>query len=223
MAGYAEEEIIKGCLKKDRIYEEHLYEQYYSMFLSICMRYAKDIQNAKQLLNDGFVKIFMSIGSFRNDGSFEGWMRKIIVNTCLEYIKSRDFKKNSQVVHRGMIDDEEGMVVYNEAQKNIDAYELITILQGLPPVTRVVFNLFAFEGYNHTEIAALLNISVGKNSPHNLLMQGAKNVLLYLFMSHQALLHLWLFFSLVFFLCSLKKEHLLCHMCPGYILRHRQY
>jgi len=174
MAVYAEQEIIKGCLKKDRVYEEYLYKQYYSMFLSICMRYAKDIQNAKQLLNDGFVKIFMSIGSFRNEGSFEGWMRKIIVNTCLEYIKSKDFKKNSLTVHTDVIDNEEGMVVYNEAQKKIDAHELIALLQGLPPVTRVVFNLFAFEGYNHNEIAALLSISIGTSSWH---VHNARNIL----------------------------------------------
>lgn len=174
MAAYAEQEIINGCLKKDSVYEEHLYKQYYSMFLGICMRYAKDIQNAKQLLNDGFVKIFMSIGSFRNEGSFEGWMRKIIVNTCLEYIKSKDFKKNSLVVHKDIVDDEADMVVYNEAQKNIDAHELITILQGLPPVTRVVFNLFAFEGYSHIEIAALLNISTGTSSWH---VHNARSIL----------------------------------------------
>ncbi|MBS1689463.1 MAG: sigma-70 family RNA polymerase sigma factor, partial [Bacteroidetes bacterium] len=114
MAVYAEQEIINGCLKKDRVYEEHLYKQYYSMFLAICMRYAKDIQNAKQLLNDGFVRIFMSIGTFRNEGSFEGWMRRIMVNTCLEYIKSSDFKKNSQVIHKEEIDEGQSMVVYNE-------------------------------------------------------------------------------------------------------------
>jgi len=166
MAVYAEQEIITGCLKKDRVYEEHLYKQYYSMFLAICMRYAKDIQNAKQLLNDGFVRIFMSMGSFRNEGSFEGWMRKIMVNTCLEYIKSSDFKKNSQVVHKDIIDEDQSSVVYNEAQKNMDAHELIAMLQCLPPVTRAVFNLFAFEGYSHNEIAALLNISISTSSWH---------------------------------------------------------
>jgi RNA polymerase sigma factor (sigma-70 family) len=173
MAVYAEQEIINGCLKKDRIYEEHLYKQYYSMFLAICMRYAKDNQNAKQLLNDGFVKIFMSIGRFRNEGSFEGWMRKIIVNTCLEYIKSSDFKKNSQVVYKEAIEAEH-TVVYNEAPQNLDAHELITVLQCLPPVTRVVFNLFAFEGYSHNEIAALLKISINTSSWH---VHNARSIL----------------------------------------------
>lgn len=166
MAAYAEEEIINGCLRKDKVYEEHLYKQYYSMFLAICMRYAKDIRNARQLLNDGFVKIFMSMSSFRREGSFEGWMRKIIVNTCLEYIKSSEFKKNSRTVHTDVIEQEEHKVVYNEALKNMEAHELIAMLQCLPPVTRVVFNLFAFEGYSHNEIAALLHISVGTSSWH---------------------------------------------------------
>ena len=174
MAVYAEQEIINGCLKKDRLYEEHLYEKYYSMFLGVCMRYAKDNQNAKQLLNDGFVKIFMSIGSFRNEGSFEGWMRKIMVNTCLEYIKSSAFRKNSLIVHTDMTTEMETLAVYNEALRNIDALDLVAMLQLLPPVTRVVFNLFAFEGYNHNEIASLLNISIGTSSWH---VHNARSIL----------------------------------------------
>lgn len=166
MAVYTEQEVINGCLKKDKVYEEYLYKQYYSIFLAICMRYAKDMQYAKQLLNDGFVKIFMSIGSFRNEGSFEGWMKKIMVNTCLKYVNSNDFKKNNLVVHKEVIDERENMVVYNEAMGNIDANDILALIQSLPPVTRVVFNLFAFDGFNHNEIAALLNISVGTSSWH---------------------------------------------------------
>lgn len=174
MAAYAEQEIINGCLKKDRKYEEHLYKQYYGMFLAICMRYAKDVQNAKQLLNDGFVKIFMSIGSFRSEGSFEGWMKRIMVNTCLEYVRSGDFKKSSQTVHKDVMDDKDDMVVYNEAIAKIDSHELIMMIQALPPVSRTVFNLFVFDGYSHNEIATLLNITTGTSSWH---MHNARTIL----------------------------------------------
>lgn len=174
MAAYAEQEIINGCRKKDRVYEEHLYKQYYGMFLAICMRYAKDIQNAKQLLNDGFLKIFMSIGSFRGEGSFEGWMKRIMVNTCLEYVRSGDFKKSGQTVHKDVMDEKEDMVVYNDAVAKIDAHELVTMIQALPPVSRTVFNLYAFEGYSHIEIATLLNITVGTSSWH---VHNARTVL----------------------------------------------
>jgi len=166
MAEYAEQEIIEGCLKKDRIYEEYLYKRYYGMFLTICMRYAKDVQNAKQLLNDGFVRIFMSISKFRGEGSFEGWMRKIMVNTCLEYLKSSEFKKAAQTIHKEVMEEKDGLVAYNDAVSNIDANELIAMLQSLPTVTRTVFNLFAFEGYTHNEIAALLKMSTGTSHWH---------------------------------------------------------
>ncbi len=166
MAEYAEQEVIKGCLRKDRLYEEYLYKKYYSIFLTVCVRYAKDIQNAKQLLNDGFVRIFMSISSFRNEGSFEGWMRKIMVNTCLEYLKSSEFKKSNQTIHKEVIEDNTNHAVYNDAISNINTNDLIALLQSLPPVTRTVFNLFVFEDYTHNEIAALLNMSTGTSHWH---------------------------------------------------------
>jgi RNA polymerase sigma factor (sigma-70 family) len=174
MAVYTEQEVINGCLRKDRVYEEYLYKQYYGIFLAICMRYAKDMHYAKQLLNDGFVKIFMSIGSFRNEGSFEGWMKRIIVNTCLKYLSSSDFKKNSQVLHKDVVEEKGNMVVYNEAMQSIDAQDILALLQTLPPVTRVIFNLFAFDGYSHKEIAGMLNITIGTSSWH---VHNARSIL----------------------------------------------
>ena len=79
MPVYTEQELIVGCRQKDRQYQEQLYKQYYSMFLLVCARYAKDMQDAEQLLNDGFLKVFTHIGSFKDKGSFEGWMRRIMV------------------------------------------------------------------------------------------------------------------------------------------------
>jgi RNA polymerase sigma-70 factor (ECF subfamily) len=101
-------------------------------------------------------------------------MRRIIINTCLEYVKSSEFKKNSQTIHKDFMEDEKHMVVYNEVQKNIDAHELVAMLQWLPPVTRAVFNLFAFEGYNHNEIAALLGISINTSAWH---VHNARSIL----------------------------------------------
>lgn len=166
MAEHAEQEIINGCLRQDRVYEEYLYKKYYSIFLTVCMRYAKDLQTAKQLLNDGFVKIFLSMKTFRNEGSFEGWMRKIMVNTCLEYLKSKEFKRNAQTIHVDITEDKTTITVDNNAISNLSANELIGMLQLLPPVTRTVFNLFVFESFNHKEIGALLDISDGTSHWH---------------------------------------------------------
>jgi RNA polymerase sigma-70 factor (ECF subfamily) len=138
------------------------------------MRYSKDAQYAKNLLNDGFVKIFMSIKDFRNEGSFEGWMKRIIINTCLKYVNSSDFKKSRQVLLDGVLEERENIIVYNEAIGNINANEVLALLQQLPPVTRAVFNLFAFDGYSHNEIAEMLHMSVGTSSWH---VHNARKVL----------------------------------------------
>lgn len=166
METYTEQEVIDGCRRKDRTYEEYLYKKYYGRFLGICMRYAKDPQYARNLLNDGFVKIFMSVKDFRNEGSFEGWMKRIIINTCLKYVNSTSFKTNRQMLRNDVTEEKESMVVYNEALEHIDANEVLALLQQLPPVTRAVFNLFAFDGYSHQEIAEMLHMSVGTSSWH---------------------------------------------------------
>ena len=87
MPACSEEEIIAGCRKKDRAMQELLYRTYYSTFLKVCARYAKSMQDAEQLLNDGFLKVFTQVDNFRNTGSFGGWMQRIMVNTCLDYYR----------------------------------------------------------------------------------------------------------------------------------------
>ena len=97
MPAYSEQEIIAGCRDQNRTLQEHLYKIYYSMFLKVCARYAKDMMDAEQLLNDGFLKIFNNISKFGNAGSFEGWMRRIMVNTCLDYLRSKYMKEEGAV------------------------------------------------------------------------------------------------------------------------------
>ena len=158
MALYTEQQIINGCKDKDPIIEEYLYKTYYSDFLTIYARYAKDIQDARLLLNDGFVKVFNSISKYKNQGSFEGWMRRIMVNTCLDYVKSKYIKTTVNVAFDAADFDIEA-INQNGAVENLSFNELIRLIQELPPVTRTVFNLHVFEGYAHKQIGKLLNIS----------------------------------------------------------------
>jgi RNA polymerase sigma factor (sigma-70 family) len=174
MPSYSEQEIIAGCRKKSRTIQEHLYRTYYSMYLKVCARYAKNMQDAEQLLNDGFLKIFTQIDNFKNAGSFEGWMRRIMVNTCLDFLRSSAFKEE-MIMHVNAVPPEESNIaVSNEAIEGMDFKELVKVIQSLPAMTRTVFNMFVFEGFNHKEISTQLEISEGTSHWH---VHQARNML----------------------------------------------
>lgn len=166
MPHYSEQEIIKGCQDGQRACQEWLYRQYYSLFLKICARYARNMEDAEQLLNDGFLRIFQNIGSFKNTGSFEGWMKRVLVNTCLDYLKSKQLKDSLHINYNAVIAEESSVSAQAEAIRNMQFKELITLIQQLPAVSKTVFNLYVFEGFSHKEIAAMLNISEGTSSWH---------------------------------------------------------
>ncbi len=174
MPAYSEQEIIAGCRKKDRALQELLYKTYYSTFLKVCARYAKSMQDAEQLLNDGFLKIFTQIDHFKNAGSFAGWMQRIMVNTCLDFLRGTAFKEDL-IMHVNSIPAEESNIsVSNEAMESMEFKELVNIIQCLPAMTRTVFNLFVFDGYNHREISEQLDISEGTSHWH---VHQARNLL----------------------------------------------
>ncbi len=174
MPAYSEEEIIAGCRKKNRALQEHLYKTYYSMFLKVCARYAKSMQDAEQLLNDGFLKVFTQIDHFKNAGSFPGWMQRIMINTCLDYLRSTSLKQEMVMHVNATPPEETNLSVSNEGLENIEFKELLQMIQTLPAMTRTVFNLFVFDGYNHKEISTQLDISEGTSHWH---VHQARNVL----------------------------------------------
>lgn len=174
MPAYSEQDIITGCRKQNRAMQEHLYKTWYSMFLKVCARYAKNMQDAEQLLNDGFLKIFTQIEKYSNTGSFEGWMKRVVVNTCLDYLRST-YLKEEMTMHVNAIQPEEtNLSVSNEGLESIEFRELVTMIQTLPAMTRTVFNMFVFEGFNHKEISESLDISEGTSHWH---VHQARNVL----------------------------------------------
>ncbi len=144
------------------------------MFLKVCARYAKNMQDAEQLLNDGFLKVFTQIEHFKNAGSFAGWMQRIMVNTCLDYLRGSALKED-MIMHVNSIPAEESNVaVSSEALEHIEFRELLHIIQSLPAMTRTVFNLFVFDGYNHKEISEQLEITEGTSHWH---VHQARNML----------------------------------------------
>lgn len=166
MQEYAENEIIEGCKSNNRIFQEHLYKLKYSLFLKVCARYAHDMEDAEQLLQDGFLKIFKHIHDYEFKGSFEGWMRRIMVNNCLDYLKSKYTKENKRTDYGEELTDKYQYAHQNDGLDNLRLKDLIKLIQTLPPMSKTVFNLFVFDGYNHREISKMLEMSEGTSQWH---------------------------------------------------------
>lgn len=150
-----ERQLIDGCKKGDRLAQKELYELYSRKMMGVCLRYVNDRETARDLLQDGFVKIFVSIESYLGAGSFEGWMRKIFVNCALEYLRKSDVLRDSTDL------DSTAELIHPDgsAVSDLSAAELMNLIHELPAGFRAVFNLFAIEGYSHKEISEMLNIT----------------------------------------------------------------
>ncbi len=166
MPEYTEQEIIDGCKRQKQLFQEQLYKNYYGLFLKVCMRYANDIHDAEQLLNDGFLKIFANIIKYEGKGSFIGWMRRIVVNTCLDYIKSKQNRDDKNTDYKEAISETNIVQHDSNALQNISFKELQMMIQALPAMSKTVFNLFVFEGYSHKEIGGIMEISEGTSQWH---------------------------------------------------------
>ncbi|MDR2358979.1 MAG: sigma-70 family RNA polymerase sigma factor [Prevotellaceae bacterium] len=149
----SEYDLIAACAKGDVIAQRQLYDKYAGKMLGVCLRYAGTREVARDLLHDGFIKVFNKIKTYRGEGSFEGWMRKLFVNMALEYLRKKDALKRYEDYPASI-----PAADYSVFEK-ISADELVEKIAVLPAGYRAVFNLYAIEGYSHQEIAALLHIS----------------------------------------------------------------
>ncbi len=150
-----EQQLIAGCKKGNRLAQRELYDKYAPRMLAVCMRYVNDRETARDLLQEGFIKVFTCIDSYSGLGSFEGWVRKVFVNGALEYLRKTDVLREATDL------DNAPELVQPEASvlSNISAAELMKMIQQLPAGFRAVFNLFAIEGYSHREIGEMLKIT----------------------------------------------------------------
>jgi len=150
------EEIIKACKSGKRNAQEELYKMFSRKMYGVCLRYSKDSTAAEDVLQDGFIKVFQNIKQFEGKGSFEGWVRKIMVNSALERYRKQHFMyANNDVEHYS--ED----FSYDDIISQVSAQDLLKLIQELSPQYRMVFCLFAIDGYSHDEIAQMLNISEG--------------------------------------------------------------
>lgn len=148
--------LIQGCIRKERSSQESLYKNFYGYALSICFRYARDHDEAIEILNDGFLKVFTNIENHNQEKSFKAWLRKIMINTALDHYRKQ--------ARRPFMDDLEMIqqIPYGSDIINQLTYEeILQLIQFLPTAYRTCFNLYVIDGYNHEEIAEMLNISSG--------------------------------------------------------------
>jgi RNA polymerase sigma factor (sigma-70 family) len=164
------QDIIAGCIRKDRKAQELLYKNYYGAMINLCLCYTKNEQDAVEVLNNGFLKVFINIHRYESGKSnLYTWIRTIVINSCLDFLKL----KARAVVHGELINAEDHHID-PEAISNMKLTELLQFVRQLPATTRAVFNLYVIEGYSHKEVAALLGISDGTSKWH--LSEARKNL-----------------------------------------------
>src|SRR5260221_1688883 len=149
-----EEAILKGCLHDDAVAQRELYNKYSPKMLAVCYRFAHNREDAEDMLQEGFIKVFSQMHTFENRGAFEGWIRRIIVHTCINILKkNKKFNESVDLIHATGIQIREESV-----PAIIQAKQVVECIRLLPIGYRTVLNLYAVEGYSHREISNVLDI-----------------------------------------------------------------
>ncbi|HEU5292682.1 MAG TPA: sigma-70 family RNA polymerase sigma factor [Cyclobacteriaceae bacterium] len=149
-----EDELIKGCVRRERNAQKRLYDMFSSKMYALCCRYVKDSMEAEDVLVTAFTKIFDRIGQYKGEGSFEGWIRRVVVNESLTYLR-----RNRSMYIETELEAADREPDYQQISDHLEAEDLLNMIQELPAGYRIVFNLYAIDGYSHKEIADQLNIS----------------------------------------------------------------
>lgn len=153
-----EDELIRGCLQKNAYCQKEIFNRFAGRMLGVCNRYARSSADAEDILQDAFIKVFDKIYQFKSEGSFEGWIRRIVVNTALKKYSLRRYEK--EVAGYEVSDRDESMIE-PPAYGHLTEKDLLVLINNLPDGYRLIFNLYVIEGYQHDEIAAMLNIQPG--------------------------------------------------------------
>ena len=159
------QEWIRACREGNARAQRKLFKHFYGPVMRICMRYAGSTDEASDMLNEGFLKVFSNLDKYENTGSFEAWLKRVVCNAALDYrrrfVKQVDFVNIDELPDMQVADD-----AVNDAVARMSSQELVEMIQKLPPVTRTVFNMFVFEGFSHRDIAMELNITENTSAWH---------------------------------------------------------
>ncbi len=149
-----EEQMLKGCLENIASTQEALYSRFSPRMLGVCYRFARNREDAEDMLQEGFIKVFSQIHQFRGQGALEGWIRRIIVHTCINILKkNKKFTDSVDLFHANTLHNNE-----NNIPSIMQAKQVVDCIRLLPLGYRTVLNLYAIEGYSHREIASILDI-----------------------------------------------------------------
>lgn len=157
-----EEIIVKGCRRDELSSQEKLYRLYYPEMIRICCRYAGDLDGAGLIYNNAMLRVFKGIKEYRHEGKLSGWIRVIVINCCLDFIKQKNRFVN-KTVESGQADD---IAADDHILENVSAMEIREIISRLPGATAAVFNLYLYENFTHKEIGVHLGISEGTSKWH---------------------------------------------------------
>ncbi len=148
-----EKELVHGCIRGDKRYQKMLYDLYGKKMYGVCLRYCNDKDIAKDVMQDAFVKILTNIGQFKFTGPLEAWIRRIMVNTSIQFYRSSISLKEVE------LSEAHGEVRYDETFSKLSKDEILKLIQNLAPGYRTVFNMYVIEGYSHAEIAEMMGIN----------------------------------------------------------------
>jgi RNA polymerase sigma factor (sigma-70 family) len=151
-----ESDLIQGCINGERRMQEELYRRFAPKMYGVCLRYAGKSDEAEDILQEGFIKIFKKLSTFRGEGSFEGWVRRVFVNTSIEHFRRKIYLQPVTEKEEGTIEGK-----YLSVLDSLAAKDIMKLVQEISPGYRTVFNLYVVEGYTHKEIGDMLGISEG--------------------------------------------------------------
>jgi RNA polymerase sigma-70 factor (ECF subfamily) len=169
-------DLIEGCMEGNRKMQYELYQRFAPKMYGVCLRYAANAEEAEDILQEGFIKVFRKLDSFRSEGSFEGWIRRIFVNTSIEHFRRKNYLQPITEREEATVEGKYLSVLDDLAERDI-----IGLVQQLSPGYRTVFNMYVVEGYTHREIADSLGISEGTSKSQ---LSRAKLILQNLVQTH---------------------------------------
>lgn len=176
--------LILACQQQDVVAQRQLYERFSPMMLGVCRRYVNRLEDAEDILVEGFVKVFKNLHSFNHQGSFEGWIRRIMVNESLMFLRKKHALKNAYEIQEHYdLQDDQNVVA------ELGAQDILNLLSQLPQGYRTVFNLYVIEGYKHREIAEIMGISINTSKSQLILAKRKLQQLLTTIQHPRALEH----------------------------------
>lgn len=167
----SEKELISECIKGNRLSQKKLYDIHSPLMFSICLRYAGNYSDACDMLQDSFIKVFDNLHKFDFQGSFQGWIRRVVVNTCIDFHRYKKQNLSFEAIENSISD---ATVVDNDVIARLSSEDMMKAIQKLPATQRIIIGLYAIDGFEHSEIAAMLRIT--ESASRSMLAKARKSL-----------------------------------------------